>query len=344
MIVSTVAKEKWVSNFNKQHYESKGYTYTKNNDTFIVKIEDIFKKSHAKVLVRCDFCNKLFVAEYQYEAPKKKNNCRSKECVTAKRKETCYERYNGPCPSSSKIVVQKIKNTCKEKYGCEHFSQTEEGRKTISENNRKNAEKIRNSCIRTVQNRYNVDNVFQLKSVKEKIRNTNAKNHGCEYPSQCPEIRQKMEESCEKHYGKKNPMQSKEIRSKAMTTMIKQSHGTNVNTSKEQEHIWQVLGGELNKKVNHRRIDIAFPEEKIALEYDGAGHFSFYQRNNITEEQFMKQEQEREDELFRLGWKIVRFVCKKGELPDDEQLRLIFSNCKKELKTKKKVVVSFDND
>lgn len=46
--------------------------------------------------------------------------------------------------------------------------------------------------IATCQQKYHVDNVFQLESIKQKIRNTNMNNLGVEYPSQAPEVREKQ--------------------------------------------------------------------------------------------------------------------------------------------------------
>ena len=43
---------------NKDWYESKGYIFTKYNDEFNVKAEDLTKGSHAKVKVICDYCGK----------------------------------------------------------------------------------------------------------------------------------------------------------------------------------------------------------------------------------------------------------------------------------------------
>lgn len=46
------------SNINKSHFVEKGYTFTKNNDIFIVKVEDLTKHSTARIDVVCDNCGK----------------------------------------------------------------------------------------------------------------------------------------------------------------------------------------------------------------------------------------------------------------------------------------------
>lgn len=344
MFVGKFAKEKW-NPINAEYYKSKGYTYTKNHDILVVRLDDIFERSHAKILMKCDFCGKLYVGRYHEEKNRKLNNCRNKKCIIEKRKSTCVEKYGGPAPFSSEKVVQKARDNCMKKYGVSNYFKTEEGRKRLSENSRKSTKKRNETYKRTMQERYGVDNSFQLESSKKKMRATNIKNLGTPYPMQSLEVQIKAGDSYEKHYGEgvRNPMQSKEIRSKAMNTMIKQSHGTNVNTSKSQEHIWQILGGELNYKFLSRRIDIAFPEEKIALEYDGGGHFGFYKRNGLTDEQFEEMEQERENELLTVNWKIIRFINKKGKLPSDDKLKEIFNDCKEKLKTQNKVTIDFES-
>jgi hypothetical protein len=54
-LITKEVEMKW-DNRSKKHYESKGYTYTKAYDTFIVKVEDLSRESHAEVDVECDGC------------------------------------------------------------------------------------------------------------------------------------------------------------------------------------------------------------------------------------------------------------------------------------------------
>lgn len=68
-IISKEVELKWASK-NKKWYESKGYTYTKYNEKFIVDIKDISNGSNAKVLVKCDICGKekrmTYATYYKY--------------------------------------------------------------------------------------------------------------------------------------------------------------------------------------------------------------------------------------------------------------------------------------
>lgn len=71
--------------------------------------------------------------------------------------------------------IQKIKQTKRERYGDENFN---------------NANKIH----ATVKDRYNCDNVFQLKKIKDKSRNTCQKKYNCNYYAQTVESRIKHKE------------------------------------------------------------------------------------------------------------------------------------------------------
>ena len=55
MLITKNVKVKWASS-NKKWYESKGYIYTKNNDEFEVKTEELGNTSHVIIQYQCDFC------------------------------------------------------------------------------------------------------------------------------------------------------------------------------------------------------------------------------------------------------------------------------------------------
>lgn len=60
---------------------------------------------------------------------------------------------DGNAPACSKIVLEKMKNTCIEKYGKNNFTKTEEFK-----------ERYENTCL----NKYGVKNIFQKEDLKEK--------------------------------------------------------------------------------------------------------------------------------------------------------------------------------
>jgi hypothetical protein len=78
---------------------------------------------------------------------------------------------------------------------------------------------------KAIQDKYGVDNVFQIPNVKDKIKNTNLNKYGVENPQQNVEIKKKTEKTNLKKYGVKNPFQSDEIKEKIKIKNIKK-YGT----------------------------------------------------------------------------------------------------------------------
>ena len=69
--------------------------------------------------------------------------------------------------------------------------------------------------------KYGVENISQLDSVKDKKKDTCIKNYGVENPSHSIEIRQKAKNTCLVNYGVEYATQSNEIKDKLRNTMIK---------------------------------------------------------------------------------------------------------------------------
>ncbi|MCK9476956.1 MAG: hypothetical protein M0R46_13595 [Candidatus Muirbacterium halophilum] len=91
------------------------------------------------------------------------------------------------------------------------------------------------SCnlVKNNQEKYGVDNVFQLKDVKEKTKETNIKKYGVEYISQSSEIQDKIKETFRNKYGTDHPLQNKEFREQ-YDNVIKEKYGVD-NVSQSQE-------------------------------------------------------------------------------------------------------------
>lgn len=70
------------------------------------------------------------------------------------------------------------------------------------------------------QMKYGVDNVFQLKTVKEKIVSTNLEKYGVEFPQLNTEIRNKSKKTMLEKYGVENSSQSKELNDKRIATNL----------------------------------------------------------------------------------------------------------------------------
>lgn len=87
LILPQKVRIKWTGNTRK-HYESKGYTYTKNLDEFDVNVEDLTNGSMSLVNVKCNYCNIIKQMTYKeyYSKHKNKPYC-CKTCLQHKRME-----------------------------------------------------------------------------------------------------------------------------------------------------------------------------------------------------------------------------------------------------------------
>lgn len=95
MIISRIIETRW-NPTTRKHYESKGYTYTKHNESFTVKVEDLPRSSNVKVEVACDYCMGKNYKQYKVycESIEKsllnKHSCKS--CEPIKRTEELEEK------------------------------------------------------------------------------------------------------------------------------------------------------------------------------------------------------------------------------------------------------------
>ncbi len=111
-----------------------------------------------------------------------------------------------------------IKISMLEKYGVENISQLQS---------------IKDKVKNTIQEKYGCDNVFQMGEVKEKSKLTNLKKYGVEYPTQNKVIREKCIITTIMNYGVKSPLQNSEILSKTQETNMKKYGVENVSSVSE---------------------------------------------------------------------------------------------------------------
>ena len=156
------------------------------------------------------------------------------------------------------------------------------------------------------------------KCLRERVKNTNLKNNGVEYPAQ-----------------------NKEILAKQRQTMYK--NGT-APCSRQQIYINQLIGGELNYPLRNLSLDIAFPEEMIYLEYDGGGHENNIIFGTMTKDDFVKRERNRTYGLLRSGWKEIRIISKIDNLPSDQTILEILSYARTYLKNHHYIKFDIDNN
>lgn len=104
-----------------------------------------------------------------------------------------------------------------------------------------------------------------------------------------------------------------------------------VPTSFQQNYLHELLGGELNYIVDRCFLDIAFVDEKIDIEYNGGGHYIWPEIWGMTDEEHNRKEMNRYSYLKQRGWKLLRIVCKKDKLYDDDKMVQLVNECKEYL-------------
>ena len=81
-----------------------------------------------------------------------------------------------------------------------------------------NSEEVKQHCKDLLQEKYGVDNVYQLESVKNKIKTTNLEKLGVEMPIQSKTVREKSKQTCLEKYGVENVSQSEYWKEKVKKT------------------------------------------------------------------------------------------------------------------------------
>jgi len=145
------------------------------------------------------------------------------------------------------------------------------------------------------------------KCMDERKRNTNINNLGVPYPAQNKDVLRKQRKSL-------------------------YQNGT-MPCPRQQTYLYNLLGGEVNYSIKTINLDIAFPEEKLYIEFDGSGHDLQVKHGNKTQEQFDRDEKNRNYALYRAGFKEIRIISKSDKLPSDQVILEMISYAKDYLST-----------
>lgn len=302
MLISETVKTKWTKQ-NREKYEEKGYVFTKYNDKFDVKIEDLLPASHIKVKIKCDICGKIIDRPYR-----EYKKCHSKEfgdlcslCCGIKRKDTCIKKYGEDNPSKVEEFKNKRTETIIEKFGVENAFQSE----TIKE-------KIRKTNIE----KYGKPYPFQASEVVEKTKQTFIQKYGVSNPNKLPEIREKIYNTNLQRYGYKCSLSSPEIRAKGRETLYKNNTVPSSKPEKELYNLLVKIYGENNciHSFPYDRLSLdcllVINNQKIDVEYDGW----YWHKNKV------KEDNRRNRFLISRGFKVFR-VKANYKLPSEEEIK-----------------------
>ena len=263
-------------------------------------MKEYILESDKKVLairIKCDYCGEIFEKIY-YDWQRSHDNTfkdACNNCKVEKTKDVNLLKYGVENHFILKETQDKIKNTILEKYGVDNVSKSSEIQKRIKQNNLL---------------KYGVESTSQLDSVKKKVIETNRIRFGVDYPMQTDEFQERIEKTSYEKYGVRRPTQNIEIQNKVKATNIKRYgcenptqnsdilmksinsrylHG-NFTCSKQQYELYKNIGGELNYPFNNFVIDVAYPDEKIAIEWNGSGHDLSVKLNKIERWKFDRNE------------------------------------------------------
>ena len=241
---------------------------------------------------KIETCKKNFGCEYPAQS----------KIVQDKLKKTFQNHFGCDSPMQCKVIQDKMKATCKERYGVENVAQS----KVIQD-------KMKATC----KERYGVENGAQSEVVRNKMKVTCKERYGVEYAIQNKAIQDRIKTTCKERNGVENAMQNEEIKNKTLDSFYFNGTGP---CSRQQKYIHFLIGGALNKRVCNSLVDICFEEEKIAIEYDGGGHFlgDKMNGNKIPSKEALLKEKNREDFVVNKGYKVIRFIATKDRIPSDE--------------------------
>ena len=155
----------------------------------------------------------------------------------------------------------KIKSNL-EKYGVEHTSQLKEVTDKRTKSRADHVNKIQQHVRESLYKKYGAYDVMHIPHILQKIKNTNLKKFGVEFPLQQlkkenNEIYQKISQTCINKFGVDSPLKNKEVREKIKQTNI-QRYG--VDNPLKNKEIWK-------KSQDNRQISSKSKLENNFLNY-----------------------------------------------------------------------------
>lgn len=164
----------------------------------------------------CIICGTPVKAAHSNEFPK---TC-SKKCSGYHIVNKYKESHGGKSPIETEEVKEKSKKTMKERYGDEHYLNTEKGKKLFKqsmitstgyENNFQRPE-CKEKIDETMVSRYGVKRALQSEEIKKKAGSTLLERTGYNNPLKCPETLKRVGDTNEERYGVRNYTQTDEYK------------------------------------------------------------------------------------------------------------------------------------
>ena len=219
----------------------------KLHDIIEVEVHELSDSSEIMINVICDVCNKELKKSYKDYNRSIKNggyfSC-SRKCSNEKKKQTCLEKYGVDNVSKDKTIRDKaitnIKKYFRENQVVEKIKKTKKLR--YKDENYNNIAKYKQTCIE----KYGVDSVLKLKSIREKIKKTCLERYNKDTYLHCEDFKnkeykpkynlEKYKQTCIEKYGydhfskteesinrmkENNPLSDKRVLEKSINTKLK---------------------------------------------------------------------------------------------------------------------------
>lgn len=296
---------------NKEKYKALGYDVPEKGKEFNIRIEDATVGCRSLVTLKCDYCGNLYSVKYNsyIKTSRVVNKDACKNCCELKQKDVIKIKYGVKNISMLKETQEKIKTNNLLKYGVESTSKLE---------STKQKAKISNL------EKYGVEYPMQTKDFQDRFEKTSLEKYGTRRPTQNIEIKEKVKNTLLERYGVANPILCPGV---LENVLISKYNSKSQTSSKQQNKLHEIIGGELNYPFKKYYIDIAFIDKKIAVEYNGGGHNLSVKLGNITQEEFDRNERFRDKQMFEDGWKIIKFISIKNKLLQDKDTLSVFRHC-----------------
>lgn len=295
-----------INGHNLRYYKERGYDCNKG-DTVEVSVNDLSDGASNEIEYICDYCGQQYRTKFYNKKDTVKNHekfcCNNFTCQSQKRKENLLKKWGVDNPMKIKENVEKAQNTCQEKYGV---------------NNPAKVEFFKEKARHTNIDRYGTDNPLKNKDVQQKVKETNLALYGEEYAAKSQIVRQKIEDTLIKRYGVKTAFLTENAQRK-LSALGKEA-------SKIQRYICSVYNGELSVEIYPYIADIVM-DDNIVCEVDGGGHFLKIKLGQESESLFWKKEYGRENYIISKGYKILRIITHKNNLPSTDILLEIRNLC-----------------
>lgn len=342
------------------HYDKSHKRYAYNlNEEIEIKVEDLPKGSHHKIICFCDICGEQ--KELRYETYNKfisndsEGLYRCHSCSFEKQHQTNIQKYGTDNvfkltkfqdkarltkkqnaendPDYYEKIKNKKDNTMLQRYNVINPMFSEEIKNKMKQNSlEKNGveypiqlEEVRKKRDDTIKRIYNVDNISQLDEIKEKKANTLFLHYGVRNIRESEELNAKIRNTNLSRYGGITPMASLTVREKQVKSLWDNNSG---KASKQQRYICNLYNGLLNYPISAYSVDIALLEDNIICEVDFSGHDLSVRLGQKTEEEFKQSEIIRGTVLKRKGFKVIHLISHTDKLPSNKVLLDILEQSK----------------